>query len=154
MDGQSLAMGGQDVGTVPAAAPSAMEILARQRELAQGAPPPALGQAPSPESKQQKKAERKLEKAGVRTRFSFQIPMDLGLDRRMTVTGPATMDEHAGGKSTSNLPLRQSFHALLAIAALVQLDAIVPPGGQSGQVWHFKVQPGEPGELWTVRFCF
>lgn len=136
MDAQSLSMGGADVGAVPAS-PSAMEILARQRqqsglqrELAQGQQAQqAAGGAPSPENKQQKKAEKKLEKLGVRTKFSFQIPMDLGLDRRMTVTGPATMDEHGAG---------------------VQFDAIVPPGGQSGQVWHFKVQPDEPGELWTV----
>eukprot|EP01046_Picozoa_sp_COSAG06_P004667 COSAG06_NODE_198_length_20467_cov_97.440986_18_plen_248_part_01 len=128
MDGQSLAT----VDTITTAPQySAMEILQRQRAEQQqpgGAAAPAG--PPSPQDKQALKKEKKLEKKGVQTKFSGQIPMDLGLDRRMTITASAKVDGDAG--------------------AMVQFDVIVPPGGQPGQNWHFKVQPGEPGELWTV----
>ena len=89
------------------------------------------GTAPVPAPhKQAKKKEKKLQKQGLRTRFSGQIPMDLGLDRRMTITASARIDEDTG--------------------ATVQFDVVVPPGVQPGQTWHFKAEPGESGELWPV----
>ena len=105
MDGQSLAT----VDTITTAPQySAMEILQRQRAEQQqpgGAAAPAG--PPSPQDKQALKKEKKLEKKGVQTKFSGQIPMDLGLDRRMTITASAKVDGDAG--------------------AMVQFDVIVPP---------------------------
>ena len=51
------------------------------------------------------------------------IPLNLGLDRVMTV--------RTGGHTP-------------------EFDALVPPGGQPGQIWHFKVETGEPGERWNI----
>eukprot|EP01052_Picozoa_sp_SAG31_P054700 SAG31_NODE_14707_length_791_cov_1.258671_1_plen_247_part_01 len=51
------------------------------------------------------------------------VPLNLGLDRVMTV--------RTGGRTP-------------------EFDALVPPGGQPGQIWHFKVEVGEPGERWTI----
>eukprot|EP01051_Picozoa_sp_SAG22_P014464 SAG22_NODE_1759_length_3637_cov_2.968061_3_plen_405_part_00 len=51
------------------------------------------------------------------------IPMNLGLDRVMTV--------RTGGHTP-------------------EFDALVPPGGQPGQIWHFKVETGEPGQRWNI----
>ena len=90
----------------------------------------ALAPAPHKQAKKKEKTEKKLHKQGLRTRFSGQIPMDLGLDRRMTITASARIDEDTG--------------------ATVQFDVVVPPGVQPGQTWHFKAEPGESGELWPV----
>ncbi len=135
MDAQSLAAA--DTITTPPKY-SAMEILQRQRAAGNPAdelPALAAGAAASagtssPPDKQAKKKEKKLQKQGVRTRFSGQVPVDLGLDRSMTITASAKVDEDTG--------------------AMVQFRVVVPPGIQPGQAWHFKTQPGEPGELWPV----
>ena len=124
-------LAGTDTDTAPLQY-SAMEILQRQRS--QAAEPstsaPVAAAAVSSPDKQMKKKERKLKKKGLRTEFSGQIPMDLGLDRRMTITASSKIDEDTG--------------------AMVQFEVIVPPGAQPGQTWHFKTDPGDPGELWPV----
>ena len=73
----------------------------------------ALAPAPHKQAKKAEKKEKKLHKQGLRTRFSGQIPMDLGLDRRMTITASARIDEDTG--------------------ATVQFDVVVPPGIQPGK---------------------
>lgn len=109
---------------------NAMQILQRQRAQVSSSPAASVGSTATSADKQAKKKVQKLQKQGRRTIFSWRIPMDLGLDRRMTITASAKIDEDLG--------------------ETVQFDVIVPPGVQPGQTWEFKANPGEPGGLWPV----
>ena len=73
-------------------------------------PPPPKSPGKSPGKSPKSPATRILTLKGV-------VPMNLGLDRVMTV--------RTGGHTP-------------------EFDALVPPGGQPGQIWHFKVPPLPP----------
>ena len=104
-------------------AQSAVDILVRARsaEAADAAATAAGDGAEKKRTKEKKKKspkKEKKEKSGPKTKYKELIPIELGLDRRMSVQ---TEEDD-------------------------QFDVIVPPGGQPGQLWTFKVEPGEVGE--------
>ena len=112
-----------------APAQSAVDILVRARS-AEAADAAAAGDGAAEagdkkktkEKKKKSPKKEKKEKSGPKTKYKELIPIELGLDRRMSVQ---TEEDD-------------------------QFDVIVPPGGQPGQLWTFKVEPGEVGELWAV----